>query len=160
DRYVRGTVELDIERFARYAGLTFGPRPKPPDDESAEPGYLGIRFEDAGGFVRVTHVLLDTPGHRGGLSPGDEIVAVNGNKAVFPKFEKELESYPPGTPVDLAVFRRGYLRHLAVTTGKGPPLKYRFAPAEPASELARKVYEHWLGVPWEAPKPEVAPKKG
>jgi len=152
DRYIRGTTEVDVEHFARFAGLTFGPRPKSPDDDAPDPGYLGIRFEDAGGFVRVTHVLLDTPGHRGGLSPGDEIVAVNGSKVAYSKFEKELEAYPPGTPVDLAVFRRGYLRHLSLTTGKAPPPKYRFAAAEPASELARKVHESWLGVPWEAPK--------
>ncbi|MCI4343293.1 MAG: PDZ domain-containing protein [Thermoplasmata archaeon] len=154
DRYVRGTTEVDVDRFARMAGLTFGPRPKPADDDSPEPGYLGVRFEDAGGFVRLTHVLLDTPGHRGGLSPRDEIIALNGNKVGFSKFEKELEAYPPGTPVDVAVFRRGFLRHLALTTGKGPPQKYRFATVEPASDMARRVHEHWLGVPWDAPKPE------
>jgi len=108
----------------------------------------------------VTHVLLDTPGHRGGLSPRDEIVALNGNKVSFPKFEKTLEAYPPGTPLDVAVFRRGHLRHLALTTGKPPPQKYRFAAAEPASDLARKVHESWLGVPWEAPKPDSGAKKG
>jgi len=154
DRYVRGTTEVDVDRFAKMAGLAFGPRPKPPDDDSAEPGYLGVRFDDAAGFVRLTHVLRDTPGHRGGLSPGDEIVALNGNKVGFSKFEKELEAYPPGTPVDVALFRRGFLRHLALTTGKGPPQKYRFATVEPASDAARKVHEHWLGVPWEAPKAE------
>jgi len=158
DRYVRGTVELDVEPFARYAGLTFGPRPKAPDDDAPEPGYLGIRFEDAGGFVRLTHVLLDTPGHRGGLSPGDEIVALNGSKVSFPKFAKELEAYPPGTPVDVAVFRRGYLRHLALTTGKSPPEKYRFAPAEPANDLSRKVHANWLDAPWVAPKSEAESK--
>jgi predicted metalloprotease with PDZ domain len=160
DRYIRGTVELDVESFARYAGLTFGPRPKPPDDDSPEAGYLGIRFDDAGGFVRVTHVLLDTPGHRAGLSPGDEIVAINNNKMSFPKFGKELEAYPPGTPVDVAVFRRGYLRHLQLTTGKTPPEKYRFVAAEPASDRARKVHESWLGVPWVAPKHDPELKSG
>lgn len=160
DRYIRGTVDLDVEPFARYAGLTFGPRPKAPDDDAPVPGYFGIRFEDAGGFVRVTHVLLDTPGHRGGLSPGDEIVALNGNKSSFSKFQKELEAYPPGTPVDAAVFRRGYLRHVALTAGTPPPEKYRFATAEPASDLCRKVHEHWLGAPWVASKSDVPPKTG
>jgi predicted metalloprotease with PDZ domain len=160
DRYVRGTTEVDLDRFARLAGLGFGPRPKPPDDDAAEPGYLGVRFEDAGGFVRLTHVLLDTPGHRAGLSPGDEIVALNGNKVGFLKFEKELEAYPPGTPLDLAVFRRGYLRTISATTGKAPPQKYRFAAIEPASELAQKVHASWLGAPWEAPKADPNGKKG
>jgi predicted metalloprotease with PDZ domain len=160
DRYIRGTTELDVDRFARLAGLTFGPRPKPADDDAPEPGYLGARFEDAGGFVRLTHVLLDTPGHRGGLTPGDEIVALNGSKVGFSKFEKELEAYPPGTPIDVALFRRGFLRHVAVTTGKAPPQKYRFVALEPASDLARKVHEQWLGAAWEAPKSEADRPKG
>jgi predicted metalloprotease with PDZ domain len=159
DQYVRGTAEVDVDRFASYAGLSFAPRPKPPDDDSPEPGYLGIRHEDAGGFVRVTHVLLDTPGRRGGLSPGDEIVAINGSKVTHTRFEKALEAYPPGTPVELAVFRRGYLRKLAVTTGKAPPQKYRFSPVDHPTDLGRKVYENWLGVAWEAAKPPGEPKK-
>ncbi|MCI4365222.1 MAG: PDZ domain-containing protein [Thermoplasmata archaeon] len=153
DRYVRGTAEVDVDRFAGFAGLTFGPKPKPADDDAPEPGYLGIRFEDGGGSVRINQVLLDTPGHRAGLSPGDEIVAINSTRVSHAKFEKELESYPPGTSVDLAVFRRGYLRHVAVTTGKAPPQKYRFAPLERATDVARKVHESWLGIPWEPSKP-------
>ncbi len=153
DRYVRGTTELDLDRFAQLAGLTFGPRPKPPDDDSPEPGYLGIRFDDAGGWARITHVLLDTPGYRAGLSPGDEIVALNGAKIPYAKFEKELESFPPGTPVDVTLFRRGYLRHVAATTGTSPPKKYRFASREGADALAQKVHQDWLGTAWEAPKP-------
>jgi predicted metalloprotease with PDZ domain len=157
DRYVRGTVDLPVDEFARLAGLTFGPRPKPPDDDAPEPGYLGVRFEDAGGFVRLTHVLLDAPGHRAGLSPGDEIVALNGQKVTASRFEKDLEGYPPGTPLEVAVFRRGYLRHLALTAGTPPPAKYRFAPADAPGDLARRVYEQWLGTPWTPPKSERAP---
>ncbi|EQD29990.1 M61 family peptidase, partial [mine drainage metagenome] len=73
-RYVRGTVEVDIDRFARYAGLTFGPKPKPADDRSAVPGYLGATVQDVLGFARVSTVLIDAPGARAGLRPGDEVV--------------------------------------------------------------------------------------
>jgi predicted metalloprotease with PDZ domain len=149
DRYVRGTDELDFDAFARYAGLEFGPKPKAPDDDSPEPGYLGIRYENLGGHVRVRHVLTDTPGRRAGLSPGDEIVAVNGAKVTHEGFEKALKRYPPGTPLDLAIFRRGYLRHVSLTTGKAPPEKYAFTPIDQPTDLARKVYESWLGAKWE-----------
>jgi predicted metalloprotease with PDZ domain len=154
DRYVRGVDEIDFDAFARYAGLAFGPKPKPPDDDAPEPGYLGIRYENSGGLVRVRHVLADTPGRRAGITPGDEIVAVNGAKVTHDGFEKALKRYPPGTLLDLAVFRRGYLRHLSLTTGKTPPEKYAFTPVEHPSDLARQVYESWLGAKWEpASKP-------
>ena len=152
DRYIRGTAELDLDHFANYAGLTFGAKPKPSDDPGPDPGYLGIRHRDVGGFVRVTQVLLDTPAHRAGVSPGDEIVAVNGSKVTSSTFTKDLEGYPPGTALDLALFRRGYLRHVALTAGAPPPEKYRFAPLATTTDLGKKVYEAWIGVPWEAPK--------
>ncbi len=41
DQYIRGTAELDVERFARYTGLTFGPRPKPPTTTRPSPATSG-----------------------------------------------------------------------------------------------------------------------
>jgi len=154
EKYVRGVDEIDFDAFARYAGLSFGPKPKPPDDDSPEPGYLGVRYENSGGLVRIRHVLADSPGRRAGLTPGDELIAVNGAKVTHDGFEKALKRYPPGTPLDLAIFRRGYLHHLSLTTGKTPPEKYAFAPVEHPSDLARAVYESWVGAKWEpTPKP-------
>lgn len=151
ERYVRGTDELDLSSFAAHAGLSFGPKPKPPDDDPSEPGYLGARVENVGGWARVRHVLLDTPGRRAGLTPGDEIVAIEGLKVTGEKFEKSLLRYPPGTTVELTVFRRGFLRHLSVTLGTPPPEKYEFAPLPAPDALARAVYESWLGAKWESP---------
>jgi predicted metalloprotease with PDZ domain len=154
-RYVRGTAELDLDRYAALAGLTFGPKEKPADDDSPDPGYFGIlRYEDRGGLARVTFVLNDSPARRAGITPGDELVALNGNKVTHEGLPKALEALPPGSVVDVALFRRGHLRHLSATLGKAPPEKYRFAPVASASEPARKVYADWLGEPWEAPKPK------
>jgi predicted metalloprotease with PDZ domain len=151
DRYVRGTEEIDFDAFARYAGLTFGPRPRPPDDEG-DPGYLGVKFEDAGGMARASYVLADTPARRAGISPGDELVAINGSKVTFASLEKTLAACPPGSPLELALFRRGFLRRVAVTTGTPPPEKYAFTPVEAPDDLARRVYESWVGAPWEPAK--------
>ena len=148
-RYVAGTDEIDFDAFARLAGLAFGPKPKPPDDETPEPGYLGIQFENTDGLVRVKHVLSETPGRRAGLSAGDEIVAINGAKVTYAGFEKVLQAYPPGTRVELTVFRRGYLHPIPLTMGKPPPTAYAFSPVESPSELARRIYESWLGAKWE-----------
>ncbi len=152
-RYIRGTTELDLDAFARRAGLSFGPKAPPADDPPAVPGYLGIRHKDADGFLRVTHVLADTPAQRAGVSPGDEIVAVNGSKVAGPTFAKAMEGYPPGTEVELTLFRRGFLRRVATTTGTPPPEKYEFRPLPDADEAARAVYRSWIGADWEPPKP-------
>ena len=149
DRYVRGTAEIDFNAFARYAGLSFGPKPKTPEDEEAVPGYLGIRVENADGLPRIRTVLADTVGMRAGLSPRDEIAAFNGVRVTHENFEKMLKRFPPGTPVDIALFRRGYLRHVALEMGTPPPETYVFRPVDAPTDLERRVHESWLGTKWE-----------
>jgi predicted metalloprotease with PDZ domain len=149
DRFVRGTEELDLGAFARYAGLVLAPKPKRPEDrERPEPGDLGVTVDDANGLARVRHSFVGRPGHAAGLTPGDEIVALNGAKVTFTTLDRTLEKYPSGTPVELTVFRRGYLRRLPLVTGTRPPWKYAFTPVEDPSERSRKVYESWIGEAW------------
>ena len=156
ERFVRGTEEIDFATFAGYAGLAFGPKPRAADDESPVPGYLGVQVENAEGAARVRHVLLDTPGRRAGITPGDEIVAIDGVKVTADKFDKALRRHPPGRPAEVTLFRRGRLRSVSVTMGTPPPEKYAFSPLSTADELARRVYENWLGAKWEPPPKEGA----
>ncbi len=157
DRYIGGTDEIDFDAFARKAGLSFVPKPKDPDAADEEPGYLGIRFESSNGSLKVKNVLVDTPARRAGLTPGDEIVAFNRARVTSETFERILKRHPPGTAIELTVFRRGYQRSVPVTLGTAPPEAYLFRPVEGADELARQVYERWIGAPWEPPKPAAGP---
>ena len=149
DRFVRGTEELDLPAFARHAGLMLAPKAKRPDEaDEPEPGDLGVAVEDAGGLIRVRTSFVGRPGRTAGLTPGDEIIAINGAKVLYADLEKALEKCPPGTPVELTVFRRGYLHRVPLTTGVPPPRRYALTPVESPSELERKVYESWVGSPW------------
>jgi len=149
DRYVRGTDELDIPSFARLAGLDLAPAPKSTDEKEApEPGDLGVTVEDSGGLARVTHSFVGRPAYSAGLTPGDELLAIDGVKVTFSNLEKTLERYPPGSTAELTIFRRGFLGRLRLVTGVKPPSKYVFTPMESPSELARRVYESWVGEKW------------
>jgi len=154
DRFVRGTDELELAAFAPYAGLVFAPKAKPKDDGAPTPGYLGARVEDAGGLARFQAVYAGSPARAGGLTAGDELAALNGNRVRYDQFEKTLGQYPPGTPVEVTVFRRGRLKQFAVTMGTPPPEAYEFTPAKDPSELARRVYAAWVGAAWEPAKPD------
>ncbi len=152
DRHVRGTEEVDLAAFAEYAGLRLAAKPKHRDElDKPEPGDLGVLVEDSGGLARVRHSYAGRPGFAAGLTPGDEIVAINGAKVTFANLEKALEKYPADTATEVTVFRRGFLHRVSLTTGKRPPWKYAFTPIEGASESARKVYESWIGEPWPPP---------
>jgi len=157
-KYVSGTDEIDFDGFARHAGLKFGPKEKPVEPgEDAEAGYLGADIENANGHARLRTVRTASPAQRAGLYPGDEIVALDGGRTSFEELPKALKRFPAGATVDVAFFRRGYLRHLPVTTGKGLPEKFHFEPVAEPTALQRQVYESWLEAKWEPPKKDAAP---
>lgn len=147
-RFVSGTEDPDFERLARGAGLALAPKSPKREGGEGEPGYLGIETRLDGGFARVTSVRDGSPARRGGIDPGDELVALDGVKVAAEKFAESLERFPPGTTVPITVFRRGLLTQLEVTTGKAPPAEYEFSVREDASESERKVYEGWLEATW------------
>ena len=154
DDYVRGTKEVDFERYLRRAGLTLAPKsiPRRPD-EGPEAGYLGVEFEDSGGFARLTVVRDGSPAGVAGLSPGDEVVAVDGGKVRFRDVANVLERYPAGARMEVTVFRRGRLATVPVVAGTPPPKELLIAPDPEADPAARTVHASWLGTPLTPPKP-------
>jgi predicted metalloprotease with PDZ domain len=151
-RHIAGTEEIDFVRIARVAGLVLAPKPRSLEPGETESGSLGIETRDEGGLARVTMVREGSPGRRAGLDPGDEIVALDGVKVLWSGFADAWKRYPPGSPVTLSVFRRGWLTTLTATTGKPHAESYQFTPVEHPTELERTVYESWLEAPWNPPK--------
>jgi predicted metalloprotease with PDZ domain len=152
-RYVAGTTEIDLGAFLGHAGLKLEPQEHLPGKEDEPvPGWLGVTMKDEGGRARIQSVLDDSPGRRAGLSPGDEIVALDGQRVNCADWSKALQRFPPGSSVEVTVFRRGLLTHVPAETGKAPPEKILITPVDDATPLARRVHEGWLGVPWEPRK--------
>jgi predicted metalloprotease with PDZ domain len=152
--YVAGTKEVDFERFFGLAGLTLRARamPRRPDDDP-NPGYLGTEVENSSGQVKVTAVRDGSPGRAAGLSPGDEVVAVDGGRVRFDDWTKALGRYLPGSPLELTVFRRGRLATVSVVAGESPPKELAITPDPDAAGAAKAVYGTWMGAPWTPPKP-------
>jgi predicted metalloprotease with PDZ domain len=152
-RYIAGVAEIDFGVFLGYAGLKLEPQERPPGKEDEPPtGWLGVRLKDDAGRARITTVLEDGPGRRAGLSPDDEIVALDGQRVGYSDLPKALQRFPPGSSVEVTLFRRGFLTSVPAETGKMPPEKLLIVPVEDASPLARRVHDGWLGVSWEPRK--------
>jgi predicted metalloprotease with PDZ domain len=152
-KYIAGTIEIDFDSFLGRAGLKVEPQEKSPGKEDEPlPGWLGVKTKEDAGRARITAVLDDGPGRRAGLSPGDELVAFDGQRLTFSDLSKALLRYPPGSSLEVTVFRRGLLTNVAVETGKAPPEKILITPVDDAGPLARRVYEGWIGAPWEPRK--------
>jgi carboxyl-terminal processing protease len=72
-------------------------------------GGLGMQIEDQQGTVTVTRVFSGTPAERGGVMPGDRIVAVSGETTRGLRLDEVSGKLigTPGTKVDVSFARAG-----------------------------------------------------
>ena len=144
DRQIRGTDDPDLPDELRHVGLELRASTDPAQLAAGGAAvWLGATL--AG--TRVTGVFDGGPAHLAGLSPGDEIIALDGFRATT---EAEVRSLAgarrPGEVVKLALFRRHRLIELPLELGAAPPTRYEIAAvADPGAAAAR--YQAWLGDP-------------
>ena len=89
-----------------------------------------------------------SPAQAAGLSPGDELIAIDGFRATDDgDLRSLLAARRPGDEVELALFRRAPARRAAASRSRGaPPTRYEIAGvADPGPAAAR--YQAWLGEP-------------
>jgi predicted metalloprotease with PDZ domain len=144
DRQIRGTDDPELVEELRHVGLELRASADPAQiADGASAVWLGATI----GGSKVTGVYDDTPAAAAGLSPGDEIIAIDGFRVTS---ESELRSMAgtrrPGDFVELAVFRRARLVRLTLRLGAAPPTRYEIAGLPDAGPAAAR-YQAWLGEP-------------
>lgn len=70
---IKTTEEIDFEKAYNSIGASF-------IYDEPKGAYLGVTFDYKGENPIVSKVALDSPGYKGGLNPGDEILAINGQR--------------------------------------------------------------------------------
>jgi len=145
ERQIRGTEDPDLAEERRHLGLELRATADPAQvADGASAVWLGATI----GNNKVTGVFDDSPACAAGLSPGDEIIAIDGFRVTG---EAELRglagAQKPGDQVELAVFRRGRLLRLPLRLGAAPATRYEIAGiADPGPAAAR--YLAWIGEPY------------
>jgi predicted metalloprotease with PDZ domain len=149
ERQIRGIDDPELAEELRHVGLELRTSADPAQvADGASAVWLGATI----GSNKVTGVLDDSPAHAAGLSPGDEIIAVDGFRVTS---EADLRgivgAQQPGGQVELALFRRGRLLRLPLRLGAAPATRYEIAGiVEPGPAAAR--FQAWLGEPHPGPQ--------
>lgn len=147
ERQIRGTEDPDLPQELAHVGLELRASTDPAlCADGASALWLGATLSGA----RVSAVFDGGPAQAAGLSPGDEVVALDGFRAGA---EGELRGLVgarrAGDRALLTVFRRSRLLELPIAIGPAPPTRYEIAArADPGPAAAR--YEQWLGEPFPA----------
>lgn len=145
DACVRGCEDPDLADALAGVGLSLREIHDPEllaDGRKAV--WLGVMMQ--GGSARVARVLDGTPASEAGLSPGDEIIAIDGLRVQSEAdLRQRLPSRSPGDRVSVALFRLGRLTTVDVILGEAPPSRVEIASMAEPTDAQREAFAAWLG---------------
>lgn len=147
DRHIAGREDPDLAGALAAFGLdlTSSWEGFKAEEASRPPVWLGVVMQPGGGRV-VGGVLDGGPGERAGLSPGDELAALNRYQiAGEADLRGKLVGRAAGESIELAVFRRGRLELLSLELEHAPHNRLELVARAEAAPLARKLYRDWMG---------------
>lgn len=106
-------VELSLRESLGSDDL--GGKRECPKDLAFQPGTLQCTFNRVNSKIFIATVYDNGAGQKAGLSPQDELIAINGLRVDADSFEKMLKRYPVGAMVELTLFRQDILKFKKIT---------------------------------------------
>jgi predicted metalloprotease with PDZ domain len=156
-RLVEERDEIDYARHLRHVGLEItrapksaaGRRDREAPAEQRPQLYLGVIVADAKAratseFVAVANVIEGSPAERAGISAGDLIVAVDGERTDGRRWDAVMEMKRPGERIEVALFRGARLLTKEVTAAALDRRPMRIEPLKNATDKQRRAREKWL----------------
>ncbi len=138
DQYVETPSLPPIRDLVEVVGLQFK------DGENADLPWFGANVDETSGKVLVTHVLREGPAWQAGLTGGDEVVAIDGQRIPAGKLDIMLRAHKPGSKVEVAVARGPRLLTVGVelAPNNSPQQLVR---VDTPTESQNEAFRRWLG---------------
>ena len=153
DASVRGTGELPLEHLLKDHGVRYClRRAKSRDDKGGTAAeddklpavWLGANLAVQGGKAIFASVTNGGPAERAGVSPGDELVALDGMKADVSGSDSRIRRYRPGDKSTLTVFRGDELLTVKLKWAEAPADTCYLQLDDDANAEAAKRRDAWL----------------
>lgn len=143
DQYVHGVVPVDYEQYLGYAGLQLINL-----RNNETQARLGADLRQSGGRLVVSRVMRNTAAWKGGLNVGDEILAINGERATEAVVQRMEDNAAVGEQWEIIISRDGLVQTLTLSLEVDTRVWYRAVPMAQPTSLQEKIYESWLGTPF------------
>jgi len=157
ERYIYGVEELPLADW--FGGLGVGIQLRSgtslkdqggfveqPNSDIAATASLGARVSTSDGLVRVNQVFSSSAAEQAGITPGDLLVAIDGERCTEESLQELLTRTPVGETVRMSLFRRDRLRQVEMPVMAAPcdTVDLYWLPDEGLSERVIQRRENWL----------------
>ena len=109
------------------------------------PAGFGIEVDTENNAMLVTQVVAGRSGAEAGVLPGDELLAIDGNRVKASSYEKVLDRLRAGEIVPLTLSRHGRLLTLEAEASEAIPMRFVITPRDRLSSRQKARLEAWLG---------------
>ncbi len=155
DATVRGTGELPLEILLREHGVTYCLRKsdgrkdkggKHIDAAKLPAVWMGATLQARSGKLVFSTVVNGGPAELAGVSPGDELVALDGVRVHASGYDSRMRRYRSGDKSELTVFRGDELLSMSIKWAEAPDdtCYLELAADTDAETSARR--DAWLGI--------------
>jgi predicted metalloprotease with PDZ domain len=152
DAWIRSPSEVDYARTLAHVGCAVERSAR----GDAPAASLGVRLRSEGGRAVVASVTRGSSAWRGGVDPGDEILAIEGMRVDGANLDATLRGRAPGSAVEVLVGRDGRVLSVLVVLDGQRQDRVKIVPKPDAPQAARAAFAAWLGQPhpiWGAVRP-------
>jgi predicted metalloprotease with PDZ domain len=153
DASVRGTGELPLGTLLKEHGVNYSLRRaenrsdkggKKADESKLPAVWLGANLADRAGKATFTSLSNGGPAEQAGISPGDELLALDGVRANVSGSDSRIRRYRPGDKSELTVFRGDDLLTLKLKWQEAPTNTCYLQIADDTNVEATARREGWL----------------
>lgn len=137
--YVRGRDEIDYDSILNAFGLQLSV------SKSREQPYLGANLSQTNDRLMITTIPAGTPAYEQGLNTGDQIVAIDGQRASIQFLNNYMSERKIGDKIKLTIFRFDELRNIDITLGGKGATSYRIQPVSAPNESQNSLYQSFFG---------------
>ena len=144
EQLVRETVDPDVDSTLAWYGLALNRTPANNGNGSPPAGF-GIEVDAAGSALVVTQVVAGHAAAAAGVLPGDELIAIDGNRVTAANYDRLLDRLVPGEPAELLLSRHGRLLSLAAEVQVAIPAEFTITIEDRLNGRQKSRLEKWLG---------------